>query len=90
MTDAVLLLIPHAPIRAGKRRADTLQSFRLSDAPAIGESVQLADSKDRFTERFARSFQSRVESALLRQTRCRLSITHFLLLIRIDSLTSAA
>jgi hypothetical protein len=35
---------------------------------------------------FARLFQSRVESALLRQTRRRLFIAHFLLLIRINYL----
>lgn len=67
----------------GKRWADALQSFRLSDAPATGKFIQLADSENRFTERRARSVKSRVESALLWQTRRRLFIAHFLLLIRI-------
>ncbi len=73
-----------ASVRGGQRRADILQPFCIGDAPATGKFIQLADSKNRFTERLTRAFESRIESALLRQTRRRLSLAHFPLLIRID------
>ena len=76
-----LLQTPSA--RAGSERADTLQSLRLNDPPAAGEFIQLADPEDGFTERFARSLNSGVEGALLRQARRCLLTAHSLLLIRI-------
>ena len=75
-------LLQTASVRGGQRRADALQPFCIGDAPATGKFIQLADAKNRFTERLTRAFESRIESALLRQTRRRLSLAHFLLLIR--------
>lgn len=49
----------------------------------LEEFVRPTGSENGFAERFVRSFEPEVESALRRQARRRLLATHFLLLIRI-------